>query len=95
MADDKKNIPDAGKVDEHSKPGKVEPVKADPPVQDHSAPAKAEAPVIEGVSETVTFLCGGQKQGPPPKASHNPGTKSPALKNFCKNNQVKNKYRRG
>ena len=44
MADDKKNIPDAGKVDEHPKPGKVEPVKADPPVQDQPAPAKAEAP---------------------------------------------------
>ena len=44
MADDKKNIPDAGKVDEHPKQGKVEPVKADPPVQDQPAPAKAEAP---------------------------------------------------
>ncbi len=30
MADDKKNIPDAGKVDDPPKPGKVEPVKADP-----------------------------------------------------------------
>lgn len=28
MADDKKNIPDTGKVDELPKPGKVEPVKA-------------------------------------------------------------------
>ena len=44
MADDKKNIPDAGKVDDPPKPGKVEPVKADPPVQDQPAPAKAEAP---------------------------------------------------
>mgnify|MGYP005759262163 CR=1 FL=1 len=34
MADDKKNIPDAGKVDEPPKLGKVEPVKADFPVQD-------------------------------------------------------------
>ena len=54
MADDKKNIPDAGKVDEHSKPGKVEPVKADPPVQDQSAPAKSEAPVVENASKVVT-----------------------------------------
>ena len=54
MADDKKNIPDAGKVDEPPKPGKVEPVKADPPVQDQSAPAKAEAPVVEGASKVVT-----------------------------------------
>ena len=44
MADDKKNIPDAGKVDEPTKPGKVEPVKADSPVQDQPASAKAEAP---------------------------------------------------
>ena len=43
MADDKKNIPDAGKVDEPPKPGKVEPVKADHPVQDQPAPAKAGA----------------------------------------------------
>lgn len=48
MADDKKNIPDAGKVDEPSKPGKVEPAKAAPPVQVQSAPAKAEAPKDKG-----------------------------------------------
>ena len=54
MADDKKNIPDAGKVDEPPKPGKVEPVKADPPVQDQPAPAKAEAPVVEDASKVVT-----------------------------------------
>ena len=44
MTDDKKSIPDAGKVDEPPKPGKVEPAKAAPPVQVQSAPAKAEAP---------------------------------------------------
>lgn len=43
MADDKKNIPDTGKVDEYLKPGMVESVKADPPVQDQPTPAKAEA----------------------------------------------------
>ena len=53
MADDKKNIPDAGKVDEPPKPGKVEPVKADSSVQDQPAPAKAEAPVIEDASKGV------------------------------------------
>ena len=53
MADDKKNIPDAGKVDEPPKLGKVEPVKADSPVQDQPAPAKAEAPVTEDVSKVV------------------------------------------
>ena len=54
MADDKKNIPDAGKVDEPPKPEKVEPVKADPPVQDQPAPAKTEAPVVEGEPKAVT-----------------------------------------
>lgn len=53
MADDKKNIPDAGKVDEPPKLGKVEPVKADFPVQDQPAPAKADAPVIEDASKVV------------------------------------------
>ena len=51
MADDKKGIPDAGKVDEPPKPGKVEPAKAAPPVQDQPAPAKTEAPEVEGVSQ--------------------------------------------
>ena len=50
MADDKKNIPDAGKVDEPPKPGKVEPVKTDIPVQNQPAPANAEAPMIEDAS---------------------------------------------
>ena len=54
MADDKKNIPDAGKVDQPPKSGKVEPVKADSPVQDQPAPAKAEAPVVEGAPKVVT-----------------------------------------
>lgn len=38
MADDKKNIPDAGKVDNPPELGKVE--QAAPPVQDQPAPAK-------------------------------------------------------
>ena len=54
MADDKKNIPDAGKVDEPPKPGKVEPVKTDIPVQNQPAPANAEAPMIEDASKVVT-----------------------------------------
>ena len=44
MADDKKNIPDAGKVDNPPDPGKVEPAKTAPPAQDQLAPAKTEAP---------------------------------------------------
>ena len=54
MADDKKNIPDAGKVDQPPKSGKVEPVKADSPVQDQPAPAKTEAPAVEGTPKVVT-----------------------------------------
>ena len=54
MADDKKNIPDAGKVDNPPEPGKVEPAKADPPVQDQPAPAKADASVVEGAPKVVT-----------------------------------------
>ena len=38
MADDKKNIPDAGKVDNPPELGKVE--QAAPPVQDQPAPAR-------------------------------------------------------
>ena len=56
MADDKKNIPNAGKVDDSPKPGKVEPVKADSPVQDQPTPARAEAPVTEDASKVVTPL---------------------------------------
>lgn len=53
MADDKKNIPDAGKVDEPPKPGKVEPAKAVSSVQDQPAQAKVEAPVVEGTPKVV------------------------------------------
>lgn len=44
MADDKKNIPDTGKIDNPPEPGNVEPAKATSPVQEQPAPAKAEAP---------------------------------------------------
>ena len=54
MADDKKNIPDTGKVDESPKPGKVEPVKADSPAQDQHTPAKTETPVVEGATTVIT-----------------------------------------
>lgn len=51
MADDKKSIPDAGKVDNPPEPGKVEPAKAAPPVQDQPAPAKTEAPEVKGAPQ--------------------------------------------
>ena len=53
MADDKKNIPDAGKVDNPTEPGKVEPAKAAPPVQDQPAQAKVETTVVEGAPKVV------------------------------------------
>lgn len=53
MADDKKNIPDAGKVDNPPEPGKVEPAKAAPPVQDQPAQAKVETTVVEGAPKVV------------------------------------------
>lgn len=56
MADDKKNIPDAGKADEPPKLGKVESAKAAPPVQDQPTPANAESPVTEDASKVVTPL---------------------------------------
>lgn len=43
MADDKKNISDARKVDEPPEPGKVESAKAAPPVQDQPASVGKEA----------------------------------------------------
>ena len=61
MADNKKNIPDTGKMYERPKPGKVEPVKADSPVQDQPAPAKAESPVIEDASKVVAPLTAEQQ----------------------------------
>ena len=60
MADDKKNIPDAGKVDQPPKSGKVEPVKADSPVQDQPAPAKAEAPRGRGCAQSGHTPYGGK-----------------------------------
>lgn len=60
MADDKKSIPDAGKMDEPHKPGKVEPVKTDTPVQNQPVPANAEAPMIEDASKVVTPLAAEQ-----------------------------------
>ena len=53
MADDNKNIRDTGTLAEPPKPGKTEPVKTAPTVQDQPAPAKAESPVIEDASKVV------------------------------------------
>lgn len=44
MAEDKKNIPDAGKADEPTKPGKVEPAKAVPPGAGSACPGQGGVP---------------------------------------------------
>ena len=54
MAADKKNIPNAGKVDEPTKPRKIAPDKANTPVQDQPAPAMVDASVVEGASKVAT-----------------------------------------
>lgn len=64
MADDKKNIPNAGKVDEPAKAENTEPMKADPAVPEQPAPSKPETPAV----------------GDAPKAAVPPAVeKSPAL----------------
>ncbi|WP_300295233.1 ParB/RepB/Spo0J family partition protein, partial [uncultured Intestinimonas sp.] len=73
MADDKKNIPDAGKVNEPTEVGKVEPAKAAPPVEDQPAPAKTEAPAVEGASKGVTPLAAEAPKTAPSKESTPPG----------------------
>ena len=47
MADDKKNIPDAGKVNEPAKAENTEPMKAEPAVPEQPAPSKPETPAVE------------------------------------------------
>ena len=47
MADDKKNIPDAGKVDNPAKVENTEPIMADPAMPEQPAPSKPEFPAVE------------------------------------------------
>lgn len=82
MADDKKNIPDAGKVDNPPEPGKVEPVKAAPPVQDQPAPAKADASVVEGAPKVATSPAA-EQPGKDEKQTTIPGMGDPAPGKGC------------
>ena len=75
MADDKKNIPDTGKVDEPPEPGKVESVKADSPVQDQLAPAKTEAP--KDKDAPAPSMEGAPQPGKDEKQTTIPGTGEP------------------
>lgn len=71
MADDKKNIPDAGKVNEPAKAENTEPMKADPSVPEQPAPAKTEAPAEEEALKTAAPLAA--------KKAPAPGAEQPAL----------------
>ena len=53
MADDKKNIPDAGKVNEPAKAENTEPMKADPAMPEQPAPSKPETRAVEGMPKTT------------------------------------------
>lgn len=77
MADDKKSIPDAGKVDNPPELGKVEPAKVVPPVQDQFAPAKTEAYVVEGVPKVATHPAA-EQSGKDEKQTTIPGMEDPA-----------------
>ena len=76
MADDKKNIPDAGKVDESPKPGKAEPAKTAPLVQDQPALAKAETP--KDKDAPVPSMEGAPQPGKDEKQATIPGMGDPA-----------------
>ena len=53
MADDKKNIPDAGKVNEPAKAENTEPMKEGPAAPEQPTPFKPEAPAVEGTPKAA------------------------------------------
>lgn len=71
MADDKKNIPEAGKVNEPAKAESTDTMKADPAVPKQPAPLKPETPVVEDAPKAAV----------PPAAEKAPapGAEQPAL----------------
>ena len=70
MADDKKNIPEAGKVNEPAKAESTDTMKADPAVPKQPAPLKPETPVVEDAPKAAV----------PPAAEKapTPGAEQPA-----------------
>ena len=84
MADDKKNIPDAGKVNEPAKAENTEPMKADASVPEQPAPSKPETLVAEGVPKTAAPPAAekapdpGAEQPAPPKQDNPKGKDNPA-----------------
>ena len=53
MADDKKNIPDAGKVNEPAKAENTEPMQEGPAALEQPTPFKPEAPAVEGAPKAA------------------------------------------
>ena len=85
MADDKKNIPEAGKVNELAKAENTEPMKADPPVPEQPSPSKPEAPAVEDAPKTAAPPAAekspvpGAEQPAPPKRDNPQGKDNPTL----------------
>ena len=76
MADDKKNIPNAGKADEPAKVEDAGAMKADPSVPEQPAPSKPKAPAVEDVSKATAppaaekASAPGVEQSAPPKQNN-------------------------
>lgn len=75
MADDKKNIPDAGKVNEPAKAENTEPMKEGPAAPEQPTPFKPEAPAVEGAPKAAAPPAAEKAPAPEqgdPKGKDNP-----------------------
>ena len=72
MADDKKNIPDAGKVNEPAKVENTEPMKEGPAAPEQPSPSKPEEPAVEGAPK-VAAPPAAEKAPAPPKQDNPKG----------------------
>ena len=83
MADDKKNIPDAGKADNPAKAENTEHINADPAMPEQPAPSKPEAPAVEGTPKAAVPPAAekaptpGAEQPAPPKQDDLKGKDNP------------------
>ena len=75
MADDKKNIPDAGKVNGPAKAENTEPMKEGPAAPEQPTPFKPEAPAVEGAPKAAAPPAAEKAPAPEqddPKGKDNP-----------------------
>lgn len=83
MSDDKKNIPDAGKVNEPVKAENTEPMKEGPAAPEQPSPSKPEAPAVEGAPKAAAPPAAekapapGAEQPAPPKQDNPKGKDNP------------------